>query len=258
MKWYLHIALGAGLLAVNVYSVAADLAVLRNGFEIRHERREQVGGNTRLYLDRSGPSYVDIPTEQIASFEHDSTPASAAKQSPQTSSVPAASRSKHSAQEIQQVVSAASDRHQVDPDLIASVIRAESNYNSHAVSPKGAQGLMQLMPGTASKLGVTNALQPDANVDAGTRYLRELLVRYNDDVVKALAAYNAGPQRVEQYHGVPPYRETQAYVARIVRDFNRKKAAQSKNHSKNSKKYTADIRSRHERQQDESADSSNR
>jgi len=108
------------------------------------------------------------------------------------------------------------------------VIRAESGFNSRAVSNKGAQGLMQLMPQTASQLGVTNAFDPGANVEGGARYLRELLERYNFDVVKALAAYNAGPHRVERYHGVPPYYETQAYVARIVRDFNRKKLAQRK------------------------------
>ena len=87
------------------------------------------------------------------------------------------------------------------------------------VSPKGAQGLMQLMPGTASQLGVPNAFDPQANVEGGTKYLRELLERYNFDLVKALAAYNAGPQRVEQFGGVPPYYETRAYVARIVQGF---------------------------------------
>jgi soluble lytic murein transglycosylase-like protein len=111
---------------------------------------------------------------------------------------------------------------------VNSVIKAESGFNVRAVSPKGAQGLMQLMPGTASQLGVPNAFDPQANVEGGTKYLRELLERYNFDLVKALAAYNAGPQRVEQFGGVPPYYETRAYVARIVRDFNRKKAAQEK------------------------------
>ena len=87
---------------------------------------------------------------------------------------------------------------------------------------------MQLMPQTASKLGVSNAFDPRANVEGGTRYLSELLERYNFDVIKALAAYNAGPHRVEQYRGVPPYYETRAYVARIVRDYNRKKLAERK------------------------------
>ena len=87
---------------------------------------------------------------------------------------------------------------------------------------------MQLMPQTALRLGVANAFDPGANVDGGTRYLRELLQRYDFDLIKALAAYNAGPQRVDQYHGVPPYYETQAYVARIIRDFNHKKLAEQK------------------------------
>jgi soluble lytic murein transglycosylase-like protein len=121
-----------------------------------------------------------------------------------------------------------SGRHHLDPDFVNSVIHAESNFNSHAVSPKGAQGLMQLMPGTASGLGVANAFDPQSNVEGGTQYLRMLLERYDFDLIKALAAYNAGPQRVEHYGGVPPFHETQAYVARIIREFNQKKLAEQK------------------------------
>ena len=130
--------------------------------------------------------------------------------------------------DLSQVINEASGRYRLDPDLVNSVIKAESDFKVRAVSPKGAQGLMQLMPGTAAQLGVPNAFDPQANVDGGTRYLRELLERYNFDLVKALAAYNAGPQRVEQFGGVPPYYETRAYVARIVKDFNKKKIAQGK------------------------------
>src|SRR6185312_14388344 len=104
---------------------------------------------------------------------------------------------------------------------------AESGFNNRAVSKKGAQGLMQLMPGTASQLGVKNSFDPNANVEGGTKYLRELLEKYNYDVPKALAAYNAGAGRVDKYHGVPPYSETQAYVARIIRDYNKKKLAEN-------------------------------
>ena len=126
------------------------------------------------------------------------------------------------------MINTISDQHHLDPDFISSVIHAESGFNPRAVSPKGAQGLMQLMPGTASKLGVTNSFDPRSNVEGGTRYLSELLERYNFDVIKALAAYNAGPHRVQQYGGVPPYYETRTYVARIVRDYNRKKIAERK------------------------------
>ncbi len=129
---------------------------------------------------------------------------------------------------LPEVVGSASHRYHLDPDLVNSVIRAESGFNPKAVSRKGAVGLMQLEPQTAAHLGVADPFDPGANVDGGTRYLRELLVRYNFDLIKALAAYNAGPRRVEQYHGVPPYYETQAYVGKIVRDFNRKKLAERK------------------------------
>lgn len=198
-------------LAAVLSAQAAELAILRNGFCIRHERREVVQDTTRLYL--SATDYVDIPTDQIERFEKDETP-------PPPPAAPAPS--------LPQIVNQASDRHLIDADLIHSVIRAESGTNARALSPKGAQGLMQLMPQTASRLGVKDAFDAAANVDGGTQYLRELLERYHYDLVKALAAYNAGPQRVEQYRGVPPYRETRAYVARIIRDFNRKKLAERK------------------------------
>jgi soluble lytic murein transglycosylase-like protein len=125
-------------------------------------------------------------------------------------------------------VVAASDKHLLDADLIDSVIRAESGFNARAVSPKGARGLMQLMPDTAAKLGVQDSFDPRSNVEGGTRYLRELLRLYDNDLAKALAAYNAGPHRVEQYHGVPPYRETRAYVSNVISDYNRKKLAARK------------------------------
>jgi soluble lytic murein transglycosylase-like protein len=188
-------------------------AVLSNGFSIRHHHQEKLQGVTRLYLS-ADPSngFVDVPTEEIVSFDRQEIPLPP----------PAAAATR---EDVDRWVNSASDQHRVDPDLIRSVIKAESGFNSRAVSPKGAQGLMQLMPSTASQLGVKDAFAPGENIEGGTRYLRDLLVLYNNDMAKALAAYNAGPQRVAQYNGVPPYRETHAYVSRVIKDFNRTKLA---------------------------------
>jgi soluble lytic murein transglycosylase-like protein len=130
--------------------------------------------------------------------------------------------------DLSSIIGAASERSRIDADFIASVIRVASGNNPYAVSRKGAQGLMQLMPQTAHSLGVKDPFDPAENVDAGVRYLHDLLLRYNGDAAKALAAYWAGPQRVEQYNGVPPDRETHAFVARVISDYNRKKIAQAK------------------------------
>ncbi len=235
---------------------AGEVAVLKNGFSIRHERREIVGDVTRLYVNSAGSSFVDVPTAEIEHFEAapdapitqtmakhpgDRTPF----QSPFTNVQNRPAMASPNASNLDELINTASGRYRLDPDLVASVIKAESGFNVRAVSPKGAQGLMQLMPGTASQLGVPNAFDPRANVEGGTKYLRELLERYNFDLVKALAAYNAGPQRVEQFGGVPPFYETRAYVARVVKDFNKKKVAQEKaspsrpSASKNTKTYSA-------------------
>jgi len=212
MKLLAQFVVALGVLGTTLYATGADVAVLTNGFSIRHERSEVVGSVTRLYLGADRDGYVDVPTSEIDRFEKD---------------LPAP-REAHRSQPMNEVINAVSSRHHLDPDLINSVIHAESGFNPRAVSPKGAQGLMQLMPQTASRLGVVNSFDPGDNLEGGTRYLRELLERYDFDLIKALAAYNAGPQRVEQYHGVPPYYETQAYVARIIGDFNRKKLAERK------------------------------
>ncbi len=196
---------------------AADMANLRNGFSIRHERHEVIGSVTRLYTGADDSSYIDVPTAQIDNFEPAPPEPQAAQAAQAASPV-----------DVNAVIREVSLRSQVDADFIASVIRAESGGNPQAVSPKGARGLMQLMPGTADKLGVKNSFDAAENVDGGVRYLVQLLQQFNYDVAKALAAYNAGPERVVQYKGVPPYHETRAYVARIIRDYNRKKLAERK------------------------------
>lgn len=231
----------AGIIAILAIAAlpcfAAEVAVLKNGFSITHERREVIGGITRLYVKTDGSSYVDVPTADIEHFEAAPEDSSSGSRTPSSTSplAPAFSQTTPSlsfpgrpVSDLNQVIKEASGRYQLDPDLVNSVIKAESDFHVRAVSPKGAQGLMQLMPGTASQLGVLNAFDPQANVDGGTKYLRQLLEKYNFDIVKALAAYNAGPQRVEQFGGVPPYTETKRYIRRIVLDFNQKKAAQQK------------------------------
>ncbi len=197
---------------------ASQVAILRNGFTIRHESRDFIGSMTRLYTSVDKSSYVDIPTDQIERFEVDLSPPPA----------PAVPQTPVTKPNLQDVIKGASAKQLLDEDLVNSVIRAESGFNARAVSPKGARGLMQLMPDTASSLGVTDTFDAKSNVEGGTQYLRWLLDRYHYDLAKALAAYNAGPHRVEQYHGVPPYAETRAYVARIIRDFNRQKLAERK------------------------------
>jgi len=113
-------------------------------------------------------------------------------------------------------IQTAAQLHQLSPELIRAVIHAESGFNARAVSPKGARGLMQLMPATAQELGVQNSFDPKQNVAAGSRYLAGLIERYEGNMRKALAAYNAGPGAVDNFKGIPPYAETIAYVERVI------------------------------------------
>jgi soluble lytic murein transglycosylase-like protein len=123
-----------------------------------------------------------------------------------------------------ELVEAAAARYKVDADLITSVIAVESNFDPKAVSRKNAHGLMQLLPETAARLGVQNIDDPKENIEGGTRYLSELLQLYNNDLVLTLAAYNAGPERVQQYGRVPPFAETISYVRRVKRGYEKSKS----------------------------------
>jgi len=232
------------LMGAQLSAFAGEVAILRNGFSIRFDRKEQLGSSTRLY---TGTGYMDIASDQIESFEAEEAPVipqpqaqnqpalptsqaaiQPAAQPLAANSQPAASPTTAQNIDIDQVVREASNRNRIDPDFVSSVIKAESNFKTRAVSKKGAQGLMQLMPGTAAQLGVADPFDPKANVEAGTAHLSALLDQYHNDPIKALAAYNAGAHRVKQYNGVPPYRETRDYINKIVRDFNAKKRAQMK------------------------------
>jgi len=229
MSWAALCAAAIACLALPAFG--GELAILSNGFTIRHEHRQVIGDTTRLYFSPDDSSFTDVPTAQITGYEKDVAQPLSRPPSPSLTDTSFT----RSAMDLTEVVNSASAAYHLDPDLVNSVIHAESGFNSRAVSRKGARGLMQLMPSTADQLGVKDSFDPEANVGGGSHYLRELLERYDFDLVKALAAYNAGPQRVEQYNGVPPFRETRAYVARIVHEYNRKKIAQGKAEARTNK-----------------------
>jgi soluble lytic murein transglycosylase-like protein len=255
MRFSRILTVTALLVLAQMSAFAGQIAILRNGFSIHFDRKEQNANSTRLFTPTG---YLDIASNQILSFEEDETPivpeppaapatqltgpSLAAKpvvKQPVANPLPAVqpvainkvtapATTAVTAIDLDQVVREASNKNRLDPDFVSSVIMAESNFKTHAVSKKGAQGLMQLMPATAAQLGVADPFDPRANVEAGAAHLSALLDRYNNDPIKALAAYNAGAHRVKQYNGVPPYRETRAYINKIVRDFNAKKRAQMK------------------------------
>ena len=255
MRFSRTITVTAVLVLAQMSAFAGQIANLRNGFSIHFDHKEQGAKSTRLY---TSTGYLDVATDQITSFEQDETPAAP---EPPVTAVPSTQAANTSlankpvvtqplakpllptpvasnlaappsvatqAFDLDQVVREASSKNRLDPDFVSSVIMAESNFKTHAVSKKGALGLMQLMPATAAQLGVADPFDPRANVEAGTAHLSALLDLYNNDPIKALAAYNAGAHRVKQYNGVPPYHETRAYISKIVRDFNAKKRAQMK------------------------------
>lgn len=222
------------LLAVCPLARAAEHVTLKNGFELDCVRREVVGDKVRLYLDRgeAEANYLEVAADAVVRVELIADvpePVTAAKTSTTVAVKDAVLPTK---EEMHVMLAHAGAAHHIDEDLLASVVRAESGGQVRAVSRTGAQGLMQLMPGTASAMGVNDAFQPEENIAGGTAYLDALLTRYHDNVALALAAYNAGPGAVDRYHGIPPYRETREYVARVIREFNRRKqmrlVAQSK------------------------------
>jgi soluble lytic murein transglycosylase-like protein len=196
--------------------------VLRNGFDLTCARMAEAGEKTRLYLHPAGEDFVDVPSAEIVETEQVELPVDSAAQ-PQATSAGGNAMPSATQVDIAALAAGAGAWTQLDPDLIASIIHAESAGNAHAVSHAGAQGLMQLMPGTARLAHVDNSFDATENVFGGAGYFDALMLLYHDDLPRALAAYNAGPAAVAKYHGIPPYRETQTYVARVITEFNRRK-----------------------------------
>jgi soluble lytic murein transglycosylase-like protein len=182
----------------------ADYAVLQSGQRLHITSYEAMGETIRLTMPGGT---LEIPAASLLRIDPEDTfPPVTVK----LLDVPFAD-----------FIAASAVTHGVAAELVASVISVESNFNPNAVSMKSARGLMQLMPKTAARFGVKNIFDPKQNIDAGTHYLKELLLRYNGDLKLTLAAYNAGPDRVEQFRTVPPYRETRDYVRRVTEQFNK-------------------------------------
>jgi len=194
-----------GLLLGGATPARADYVVLRNGARLNVTGYEILGDRYRLHL-KGG--VAEVPLDDIVAIEPEEIFEPAIVVEPLTETTP-----------FQKIIRAAANRYGMDADLIHCVVAVESNFNPKAVSPKNARGLMQLLPQTAAQYGVKDIFDPEENVNAGTRYLKELLGRYHD-LTLALAAYNAGPERVDRYgRRVPPFLETMKYVQRIAKSY---------------------------------------
>jgi soluble lytic murein transglycosylase-like protein len=223
MRRSLFIAITA-LAALALPARAAERITLRNGFSVQCDHHANVEGRIRLYLSAGEGNYIEFAPLEIVAVEQlpDPPPQPAFAGTSPANSPAAAPDAKLSPADLREMLTRASREHNVDVDLLASLVKAESGGDPRAVSRAGARGLMQLMPGTASELGVADSFKPDQNVRGGAVYLDALLTRYHDNMALALAAYNAGPAAVDKYHGIPPYHETRAYVARVIHEFNRR------------------------------------
>lgn len=220
-SWCAVLALGC----LGTAARAAEHVTLRNGFDLFCDHREADGGKVRLYVDAAGSSFLEVDASDIVADEQVDWPVAPATPKMATNAPAAiAGPEKLSDADLQPMLTKAGTTYNLDADLLASVVRQESGGHAHAVSHAGAQGLMQLMPGTASELGVSDSFAPGENIQGGTAYLNALLKRYNDNLPLALAAYNAGPAAVDRWHGIPPHRETRAYVARVIHEYNRRYA----------------------------------
>jgi len=213
----LHL-IGIGTLTLSAAAPvsAGEYAVLSNGFRVHADRHETDGSLVRLYSDGG---FTQMPAGAISRFEQDDlvVPPPAAPAPPQAAPAP------HLIAVPTDLAANAAKKYSLPESFVRSVMKVESGFHPEALSPKGAIGLMQLMPQTAHDLGV-DPKDPAQNADGGAEYLRDLLAKYEDSpdqVLLALAAYNAGPAAVEKYHGVPPYRETREYILRVLKNWDR-------------------------------------
>jgi soluble lytic murein transglycosylase-like protein len=191
-------------------AMAGEYAVLSSGARLYAQRHESDGGKVTLY-NQTGSTEMDAAL--VVRFEEDDfkPPEVAVAAAPAPAAKPA---------NMTELIDNAARKYGLPPAFVRAVVKVESGYHPNAISPKGAIGLMQLMPGTARELGADPKI-PEQNVDAGTRYLRDLLLKYDSHTYHALAAYNAGPGAVDKYHGVPPYRETQNYILNVLRNWHK-------------------------------------
>ena len=194
-------------------AVKADYAVLRSGVRLHIAGYEAVGDRVRLTVEGGS---VEVAASEIVSIE----PEDVFPSRPTVAPLPDGPYA--------QLIRAAAEKHGVDENLIHRMILVESNFNPKAVSRKSALGLMQLLPETASQYSVRNAFDPAQNIDGGTHYMKDLLARYHGDLSLALAAYNAGPQMVQRYGGIPPFPETQKYVRRVAKPVKCQQTSDSK------------------------------
>ena len=202
---------------------AEEHITLTNGIELNCVRRELLSGTNVVRLHTGVTTYLDVAASSIRLIEPLVESHDAATMAHTASPLPVASAPQQPGVDIPSLLADAGSRHHIDADLLHALVHAESAFHSDAVSRTGARGLMQLMPATAASLGVQDAFRPEQNIAGGTAYLDQLLTRFHDDIALALAAYNAGPAAVDRYHGIPPYRETRAYVARILTEYNKRK-----------------------------------
>ena len=194
-------------------ATAGEYAIFASGTRMHIDRHEVVGSKVRLY---NADGFIEFDLSRIQAFEAEEPVPAPVRQPvvPAVSAPAAAPQIQAPLPTPQELADAAADKYGLPRQLVRAVMQAESGFQVQAVSPKGAIGLMQLMPGTAQTLGV-DPNDPVQNVDAGARYLRDLLQKYDGHLWHALAAYNAGPGAVDRYNGVPPYTETILYVKKI-------------------------------------------